>query len=638
MKSFRSRVLWLLLVLVVTIQLATVIVLVLQTNSRADQQAGEDLQVGARVLDALLKSRADELSAAVQVLVADYAFRQAVALNDADTLVSALDNQAERVDAQFAVLLDSHGRVLASTIPRLLKHPPTELQQLGFDAGDKPAVRYLMIGDTPYMLVSTSVRAPNPVATAVLAFAVDAQLAKRYSNLLRYQIGFVVGSPTELVIVGGVGGNANETLLQQIRAQDAGWSKPIIVHGNNESYMTWVAPIANAGPNVRAVLQKPLEDALAPYKSLRTFILLVAFFALLVALPFALHFAAQISRPLEQLARAARRIEAGDYTERVELDAPREFVAVASTLDSMQRNIAEREQRIRHQATHDELTSLPNRLLATQTMRDAIVNADAIGSTIALLVVELNDFDQLRSSFGFSVGDAVMVEVARRLGSFTGRRDTIACVANAEFLLLAPGLGLDGAEIKARQLLQSVRSGFISDGLQISLDAHVGIALYPLHGTHEVELQRCADTALFDAKDRNVGVAVYEPARDEQRRKQLALLGDLRRAINADELSLHYQPKVDMRSHAVRSLEALVRWQHPEHGRIPPDEFVPLAERTGNLALLTSWVLKKTLWQLREWRAIGFEPDVSVNLSATDLADPELANFVLTQLQSFNIS
>jgi EAL domain-containing protein (putative c-di-GMP-specific phosphodiesterase class I) len=183
-----------------------------------------------------------------------------------------------------------------------------------------------------------------------------------------------------------------------------------------------------------------------------------------------------------------------------------------------------------------------------------------------------------------------------------------------------------------------VRSGFISDGLPIMLDAHVGISLYPEHGAHANELQRRADTALFDAKERAVAIAVYDPARDEQRRRQLALLGDLRRALNADELTLHYQPKVDMRSHTVRSLEALVRWDHPEHGRIRPDEFVPLAERTGNISVLTAWVLKKALWQLREWREEGFEPDVSVNLSAADMSDPDIADFVIKQLQAFGVA
>lgn len=636
MKSFRARVLLWLLLLVVAIQVVTVGALVLQANRRAEQQAGEDLLVGARVLDALLQSRAEQLREAVRVLVSDYGFKEAATLSDAATLVSALDNSAERVDAQLAVLLDTQGRVLAATVPRLAKHTPPALQQLAFDTDEAPVVRYLVLNDTLYMLVSTSVRAPTPVATAVLGFAVDAQLAQKLSTLLKYQIGFVSGKGESPLVI-GIPEHARAPLVAELRLQNE-WSKPKIIQGDRDAYVTWLTPIAGASPELRAVMQKPLDDALASYKSARLVIFLVAAIALLIAIPFALRLARQISRPLEKLARAARRIESGDYTERVALDAPHEFVAVATTLDSMQRNIAEREQRIRYQATHDEATGLPNRLFATQALRDLIATAEVAHKPVALVVIELKAFDQVQSSFGYALGDALIVELANRLGGFVGPGDLLARCAVAQFLFIAPGISLDAAELKARQFWQSVRSGFVNDGLPISLDAHVGVAIYPEHSQQADELQRRADTALFDAKERGVAIAVYDPERDAQRRRQLKLLGDLRRAINADELSLHYQPKVDMRSHAVLSLEALVRWNHPEHGRIPPDEFVPLAERTGNLALLTGWVIKRALSQMREWQAIGFVPDVSVNLSATDMADADLADSVFAHLSRFGVA
>jgi diguanylate cyclase (GGDEF)-like protein len=411
-----------------------------------------------------------------------------------------------------------------------------------------------------------------------------------------------------------------------------------VLRGEHDAYVSWLAPVTGAGPNIRVLLQKQLDDALAPYRSLRNVILAVALLALLVAVPFALRLARQISRPLEKLARAARRIELGDYSERVALDAPREFVAVASTLDSMRHNIAEREQRIRYQATHDELTALPNRLLATEFLQSAIAQAAANSERIALLVLEVKEFERVRASFGFAVGDAVLCEVAKRLASYTAGSDLLAKVAVTQFLWIARGLDGDAATLKAKQWLQAVRSGFVHGGMPVSLDARVGIALYPDHGQHAAELQRRADTALFDAAERDGAIAVYSPERDEKRKRQLALLGDLRGAINANELCLYYQPKVDMRSHTVKSLEALVRWFHPQHGRIPPDEFIPLAERTGNIAQLTAWVLKAAIQNMRQWKEQGFEPDVSVNLAASDLSSPWLADQVLEQLSSNGIA
>jgi diguanylate cyclase (GGDEF)-like protein len=651
MKTFRARVLWSLLVLVVAIQVITVAALVLQTNRRAEQQAGEDLLVGARVLDALLQSRSEQLREAVRVLVADYGFKEAATLGHGETIASALENSALRIDAQLAILLDPQGRVMASTVPQLAKNTLPELERLASDALDAQVVRYLTLDGTAYMLVATSVRAPTPVATAVLGFAVDAGLAERLSQLLHYRISFVVMTADEIKLVASPAialpnGNSPDSLLMQLRGAGAFdnmrahtpvWEKPLVLHGERDAYVSWLAPVAGADANLRVLLQKQLDDALAPYKSMQAAILAVSLLALLVAIPFALRLARQISRPLEKLASAARRIEAGNYTERVALDAPREFVAVATTLDSMQHNIAEREQRIRYQATHDELTSLPNRMLATEFLQSAIDHAVPNAARIAILVLELKEFESVRSSFGFAVGDAVLCEAAKRLASYTADDDMLAKVAVTQFLWIACGLDSDAAALKAQQWLQAIRGGFVHEGIPISLDARVGIAIYPDHGTHAIELQRRADTALFDAAERDSACAVYAPERDEKRKRQLALLGDLRGAINADELVLYYQPKVDMRSHAVKSLEALVRWFHPQHGRIPPDEFVPLAERTGNIAQLTAWVLKAAIQHMRLWKEQGFEPDVSVNIAASDLSSSWLADYVLGLLASNDI-
>ncbi len=170
--------------------------------------------------------------------------------------------------------------------------------------------------------------------------------------------------------------------------------------------------------------------------------------------------------------------------------------------------------------------------------------------------------------------------------------------------------------------------------MPITLDACAGICVYPTHATDSTDLLRRAETALYDARDRIDSIAIYEAGRDERHRRQLAILGDLRRAADTNELHLFYQPKIDMHSHAVCGLEALARWTHPIHGAIPPSEFVVLAEKTGNVTLLTSWVLKTVWKQMRDWQEIGFRPDISVNLSAADLLDRELTELILENIAS----
>lgn len=362
----------------------------------------------------------------------------------------------------------------------------------------------------------------------------------------------------------------------------------------------------------------------------RMALLAAALFSLLASIAIARALAGATRKPLAELESAVRRIEAGNYAEPVILDGPSEFDTVAATLNSMQQTIARREERIMRQAIADDLTGLPNRAWVGAYL-DARERRGASDSPLALVLLRIDEFDRIRASLGHSIADKIVQEVARRLVSFRGAEDEVARVALSQFLFIAPNIGEQASLSLARTLLQSVRAGLTCDGVPLHLDAHLGICVCPTHSTHD--LLRKADTALFDATERGDAIGLYEAGRDERHRRQLAILGDLRRACQSDELELYYQPKVDMRSHAVHGLEALVRWTHPQHGRISPTEFVPLAERTGNTALLTSWVLKSVLRQMREWQRVGFLPDVSVNLSAADLLDRELTDVILEQLQ-----
>ena len=635
MTSFRTRILTLLIGLVLAAQAVTVVTLVAQTNRKAREQAQQDLRTGARVMDALLRSRAEQIQQAVRVLVADYGFKEAVTQADAATIASALENSAGRVDARLAVLVDLQGTITAATSRRLADAHARELAAVARAAeGDMPQIAYATLGDTPYLLVSTPVRAPAAIASVVIGFPIDAQLAMKLSALLGYEVGFF-DPQSSLPLIATLPESARSALTAKLRAAGGELAEPIVVSLGSESYMVWTAALSGASGSLRLVLHESLADALAPQEHLRTIIVVVAMLAMLAAVPLANVLARQISRPLETLVKAARRIEAGDYATPVTVQASREFVAVATTLTSMQRHIAEREERIRTQGTRDELTGLPNRLSASYHLHRTI--ADAPREDSALLLLDLIDLDRIRASFGAEVGDTAVREMARRLVGFAGEADQVSR-AGSQFLIISRRCDVEHARDLGRRLLQSVRAGLISNGVPINLDARVGICCYPLHGEVAEELLRRVDTALLNAKEQSLMIAVYDPSQDQQHRRQLAILGDLRRAVVAtSELSLAYQPKVEMRSHKVRSLEALLRWNHPQHGPISPGEFVPLAERAGTVALLTNWVIRAALRQMREWSAVGFEPDVSINLSAIDLLDPELESSILHHTRTFGV-
>src|SRR5262249_55726863 len=239
MKSFRTRVVWLLLTLVVVIQAITALALVWQTNRRAAEQAGENLEVGPRVLDALVQSRAARLREAVHVLVADYGFKDAATRNDPDTLVSALDNSAGRVNAQLAVLLDMKGSVIATTAPRLMPRSQVAFPQLTRAAvGTTGDVRYVSLNGTPFMLVSATVRAPTPVAVAVLGFAVDASLSDELSSLLGYDVAFLVRDGGTVRVIDSRPERSHHELTATLSQEPSFEAGPRTLKMGGENYMT----------------------------------------------------------------------------------------------------------------------------------------------------------------------------------------------------------------------------------------------------------------------------------------------------------------------------------------------------------------------------------------------------------------
>jgi len=277
---------------------------------------------------------------------------------------------------------------------------------------------------------------------------------------------------------------------------------------------------------------------------------------------------------------------------------------------------------LRHQATHDALTDLPNRA----QLRDRLARAWAAGTPPALLLLDLDGFKDVNDTFGHDQGDALLREVARRLRGAVRRGDTVARLGGDEFAVALPGADAAGAERVARAIRTALDAPFQVGSHVLPIDASVGIALAPASadGAALDTLLRHADVAMYAAKRGRLGQQVYDPALDTYSPERLGLIAELRAAIAAGALTLHYQPQVDVRSGRVRGVEALVRWPHPERGLILPDEFIALAEQTGLMAPLTDWVLGEAIRQCGVWRRAGLALTVSVNLSAWNLHDPTL--------------
>ena len=278
-----------------------------------------------------------------------------------------------------------------------------------------------------------------------------------------------------------------------------------------------------------------------------------------------------------------------------------------------------------HQALHDPLTGLPNRRLFIESIGQAIRSAKRRGSRMAVLVMDLDRFKEVNDFLGHAAGDELLVTVGERIRGIVREADTVARLGGDEYGLMLPEI--DTAE-GVRPVLERIRLALerpISvNTLPLSVEASIGVAVYPEHGTETQLLLQRADAAMYEAKRESSGACFYEGTANVTDVTRLTLVGELRRAMADGELELHYQPQAMLADGQVASAEALVRWHHPTRGLIMPDHFIPIAQETGLIGPLTLHILELALRQVRAWRDAGLKIAVSVNLSTRNLLDREL--------------
>ncbi|MFH8726676.1 putative bifunctional diguanylate cyclase/phosphodiesterase [Streptomyces termitum] len=280
----------------------------------------------------------------------------------------------------------------------------------------------------------------------------------------------------------------------------------------------------------------------------------------------------------------------------------------------------------------DPLTGLPNRQWLLERTWTALEDAEGERVRTALVLIDLDRFRAVNDTLGHLAGDRLLLQVAERLRLALPRGAEAARLGGDEFAVLLPAAdSTTSAQRVARHLVAELSSPLDLDGLTLVLEASAGVAVFPEHAADAEGLLRRADVAMYQAKRDRTGVEVYESKRDSNTPDRLGLLGDLRRALDSGEVELHYQPKVRFDGQ-VAGLEALVRWVHPERGKVPPDEFIAIAETSGLMPHLTEYVLETALAQVARWRAQGLEVPVAVNVSPRDVHTPGFAGAVAARL------
>ena len=281
------------------------------------------------------------------------------------------------------------------------------------------------------------------------------------------------------------------------------------------------------------------------------------------------------------------------------------------------------EETVRRLAYFDPLTGIPNRLRLREQLERAIAEATTLGGRLALMMINVDRFSELHSGLGVRAADELLRQIASRLTGTVGARGMVARLSGDEFGVLLPQADEDQARTVAGSVRDGMNPPFEQAGISLDVQVSIGAALYPEHGTDPDALLLRSNIAAREARQHGTGYTLYTGATDQESPRRLALIGELRRAIEADQLTLFYQPKVDIRAGKVSGVEALVRWQHPERGMLPPKEFIELAEHTGIIKPLTYWVMNAAMRQCAAWRAAGLELAVAVNVSPSNLREPD---------------
>jgi diguanylate cyclase (GGDEF)-like protein len=592
--SLRTRIAVTFLVLLAAVLGAALMAVSAANRGNAEREVRRQLAVGSSVFSGLLDSDRRQLKTAANAVADDYAFREAVATGDTDTSSSALENEAERIGAAMAVLSSMKGTVIAS----YGAHPIAKAQLP--EAKDGASGVFVDDGRI-YQLVTVAVRSPLPVALVTMGFEVDAHTAQQLADVTGLAVTFSY--------------RANGDWKEAVSTAPAGAARASDVI----AYNIGMSKVGDS--EVIATLSRSLTDARAPFERLTIVLFAIAGISLAVAAAAILWLSRGITQPLRELTDAVDKIRGGSYDVSVDLQRRDELGVLAEGLRLMQSAVLSRDRSIRQLAYEDPLTGLMNRTAFVGAVAEALKSGDR---ALGVAVINLHRFRRINEHLGYSVGDAVLTKIGARLASVPSVKGAVARLTADQFAAFSQLPEKVSLQLWGTSLLEALGEPVLVESQPIDLTATVGLALSNDATPTADELIVCADLALERARREKLALAVYDPTLKPMSRDQLSLFGELRRAVEQDELRLFFQPKIELGTQRVAGAEVVLRWQHPTRGLLSPDAFIPFAEQTGFIRRLTRWTLDRAIAQGAAWFNAGRPLSLAVNISADDVSDTRL--------------
>ncbi|MYM39543.1 putative bifunctional diguanylate cyclase/phosphodiesterase [Duganella qianjiadongensis] len=633
-RSLESRIVTLFLVLVVAVQVVGLLVIQRGIENNARQSISSELANGSKVFRRLLEQNAQSLRSGARLLARDTAFVALVGNNDDSdraTIESALVNSGSRIKAALTMLVNADRQISAATNPK--QAAALEQQVLGMldQAEAADGVSGMAIIDRlPYQIVVVPVKAPVTIAWVVMTFPIDRQLARDMHGISGLDTTILTRSGKGDWLIAGSTLEQEQTftLRGQLQARQIPNEQAFDMLLGDSRYGMCLLPLGQAGEqSTQVLLARSFDEATAEYVRLERWLIVLTLGGIVISSLAIVFTAKRIAQPISALAETARRLELGDYQQPVHSRRSDEIGALARAFDAMRAGIAQREDKIMRQAYRDRLTDLPNRAGFLMQLEEALRRARQQQQAVFVLMMDLDRFKHVNDVMGHSFGDALLQQVAQRLQTLLqqqGQAAELARMGGDEFAVLLPAADLAAARQLGADILRVLESPLSLEDQTVDIGAGLGIAGYPAHGQDGETLLSMAEVAMYCAKVRNDGAVIYDAAQDKSSEQSLSLLTELRHAIERDEFRLFVQPKIALQTGQVVGMEALVRWQHPQRGNVFPDQFIPFAEQTGFIRVLTRWVMERSVQLCQQLEQAGQQLKISVNLSTRDLMDQDL--------------
>jgi diguanylate cyclase (GGDEF)-like protein len=641
-RTLAGRILFFFLTLFVLVQALAFLGLDAARMQSARALIAENLVAGGASFDRQMQARTERFFPAARVLSGDLGFKKAFGSRHKPTLLAAMRNHAERLGADVMVVVSLKGEVIADTEDPKAPSSPFPYPGL-IEAAEREgsASGLVVLGSQLDQIVILPLLAPAPAAWICLGYRLDDALARELKQLISLDLTFAldtVDGRTEIAAT-TLEGDRRDELRSVLRSAAAPSDGTITFTLNGEHIQGLSRDLKlEGGARARVLLQRSLDTALEPFYRLREVQILIFVGGLIAMLAGGVFISATVTSQLRRLAAGAKSIEEGDYTRPLPVRGKDELGRLAKAFNLMQEAIARREERIKHQACHDDLTGLPNRTGLYLRLVEALAAARAKNSPLALIVMNIDRFVTVIAALGHEPGNVILQKVGLLLSAGAPNAAVVARLHSDTFAMLtSEGTDVAGAVRSVLEIQKKLETPFWIDEVPVQIEGRFGVVASPVHGVDADTLLRRVDVAVHLAKESPSGYVVYSPEHDSDSRRQLGLLGELRRAIENNELMMYFQPKIHFASGRIAGLEALIRWKHAQHGFIPPDEFIGFSEGTGLIKPVTAWTLDAAIGQCAALHRKGFSLNMAVNLSARSLQDQHLPGTVASLVERHGV-